>query len=158
MELGTLLGQLGTDRMAEAMRTDQGFPLGRDESGSTAGALQRRGEEVEVRQQLAIINKQILGEGASVTVTKATFPTFERLELPNRFRSLVVEGNQAFLFGFACRNAQARCAIRIRVQTVQFQAPNFSPACATPAGNQQGSALKGTRQLPNAVISRARSS
>jgi hypothetical protein len=67
------------------------------------------------------------------------------LEHPNCLSRLLIQRHQPFLFRFPRRDAQARRAIGIVVETVHRQTPNFVPTRPTPPGNQKCGPLERTR-------------
>src|SRR5262249_4481550 len=64
MELGAALRQLRPDGMPKPMRRDRGPPLSIHQPHALADRTERRGKEVVIREQFAMLHEQIVGRRA----------------------------------------------------------------------------------------------
>ncbi|WP_157875517.1 hypothetical protein [Streptomyces sp. CNQ431] len=120
-----------------------------DQADGLAGRLDRGVEQIEGRQQLAVLHEQVahrlpgqlVGEGPLRSVLAQVD------DLLQDGGGIRVQRDDAFLVGLAGGQPQPGGAVGVAVQAVDGQTADLIPAGAGPAGDQQRGALEGTGDL-----------
>jgi len=146
VQLGAAFGELGSDGVPEsvggngAANARAALLAARNyQSDLFAGLLDRGVEQVEQRQQLAVVHEQVADLLAGAFVGERPFGAVlaQVDDFLQGVPGVLVEGNHPLLVGLAAGQPQPWCPVGVVVQAVQWQVPDLVSAGPGPAGDQQ---------------------